>query len=199
MVGAVLSVCLLAGLFSAQAQNRPHSEEEQGCCCRGLDSQTLCCTVCIVFPCRQHSAVLWAHPSRHIRNSRSWYGNSSRFIDPVYIHIRCECPTALPNPDATGEPWEYLNGRAVRNPGVLVPKPVFDILEWTVTENINLLSGYSPGSYAGADSLPPCTDVSQGSGGGVMTALAKKSVAMVRSIMRLPNRTACTASQPTSA
>ena len=65
-------------------------------------------------------------------------------------------------PDATGEPWEYLDGRAVRNPGILEPKPVFDITEWTIGTNIDDIDVYDPFSYDQGSS--PCTEDVRGRG-----------------------------------
>ncbi|MBU1718539.1 MAG: T9SS type A sorting domain-containing protein, partial [Bacteroidetes bacterium] len=35
--------------------------------------------------------------------------------------------------DGTGMPWEYLDGRAVRNPGIFHPNTTWTASEWTIT------------------------------------------------------------------
>ena len=103
-----------------------------------------------VFRSRQHSAILWIHPSRHFRGSGSWYVQHLHL--PLSISLKflvraCLFPSPNTTPDATGKPWEYLDGRAVRNPGILEPKPVFDIEEWTIAKNISDINVYLPFIY----------------------------------------------------
>lgn len=71
--------------------------------------------------------------------------------------------------DGTGRPWEYLDSRAYRKPGVKVPNPTFDIAEW-VTMPINDNDGdtaQAVGAYCspGASGLYMAAAVQSGTGG----------------------------------
>ena len=153
-----------------------------------------------MFRSRQHSAILWIHPSRHFRGSGSWYVQHLHL--PLSISLKflvraCLFPSPNTTPDATGKPWEYLDGRAVRNPGILEPKPVFDIEEWTIAKNISDINVYLPFIYDQGASTCNGNVRAEENGMGSTASTLKKDVVTTsivrvsdpfRNLLRLPTR-----------
>lgn len=49
--------------------------------------------------------------------------------------------------DGTGFPWEYLDGRAFRVPGVLTPNTTWTASEWVVTKGGSNMADFNPGVH----------------------------------------------------